>query len=341
MADLDLDALLVSLQDDAPCGPDLEYDAAFLALQTAGEGKPEQQYGDTVIPAEEPDWIKVQEQALALAQRTRDLRIAVYLVRSAARLQGYGAALQALRLTQGLLEQHWAHVHPQLDASDGNDPTMRLNALLPLVSNAGALADLRAASLTGQRGGPRVRDIELAFGGADPMDGESVPSPQGLLDGLSAQAAQDPSLVDRLSAGVAAAQALGAAIEQHLGPGQGPDIAPLVRLLKPLAAVAAQLGGGAAQAATDGGADGVGAADVVATPGRVVAGGSGVIASREDAMRALQRVCEWIEHNEPSNPAPLLIRRAQRLMSKNFMDIIRDLVPDGLHEIEKLAGSPE
>ena len=33
---------------------------------------------------------------------------------------------------------------------------------------------------------------------------------------------------------------------------------------------------------------------------------AGVIASRDDAMRALQRVCEWIELNEPSNPAPLL-----------------------------------
>ncbi len=342
MAELDLDALLAPLQDDAPCGPDLEYDAAFLALQTAGEGKPEQQYGDTVIPAEEPDWIKVQEQALALAQRTRDLRIAVYLVRSAARLQGFAAALQALRLTHGLLEQHWAQVHPQLDASDGDDPTMRLNALLPLVSHSAALADLRAASLTGQRGGPRVRDIELAFGGADPMDGESVPSPQGLLDGLSAQASADPSLVERLAAGVSVAQSIGAVIDDHLGAGMGLDVTPLVRLLKPLAAVAAQLGSGVTAGATDTDeAAGHGGAEVAAMPGRLVAAAPGVIASREDAMRALQKVCEWIEHNEPSNPAPLLIRRAQRLMSKNFMDIIRDLVPDGLHEIEKLAGSPE
>ena len=81
MADLDLDALLAPLQDDAPCGADLEYDPAFLALEAAGAGKPEQQYGDTVIPAEEPDWGAVHEQALALARRTRDLRHEVGLVR--------------------------------------------------------------------------------------------------------------------------------------------------------------------------------------------------------------------------------------------------------------------
>ena len=56
-------------------------------------------------------------------------------------------------------------------------------------------------------------------------------------------------------------------------------------------------------------------------------------------MRALQRVCDWIERHEPSNPAPLLIRRAQRLMSKSFLEIMRDLNPEGVHEIEKLAGT--
>jgi type VI secretion system protein ImpA len=50
-------------------------------------------------------------------------------------------------------------------------------------------------------------------------------------------------------------------------------------------------------------------------------------------------VCEWLERNEPSNPAPLLIRRSQRLMTKSFIDIIRDLVPDGLSQVEKLAGT--
>ncbi|WP_423600270.1 type VI secretion system protein TssA [Roseateles sp. MS654] len=339
MADLDLDALLAPLQDDAPCGADLEYDPAFLALEAAGAGKPEQQYGDTVIPAEEPDWPAVHEQALALAQRTRDLRVAVWLVRAGARLQGFDAALQGLGLIRGLLERQWAHVHPQLDASDNNDPTMRLNALQPLVSGTAAIADLRAASLTGQRGGPRVRDVELALGNADPMADESVPSPEGLMAGLAAQAANDAALAARLHEALPTVQGIVEAIESHLGAGQGPDFAPLLRLFKPLAAAAGQLQGqGAAEAVPAGdGAAAVPAAGV-AVIGAVAV--PGAIASRDDAIRALQRACEWIERHEPSNPAPLLIRRAQRLMSKNFMEIMRDLVPEGVHEIEKLAGTP-
>jgi type VI secretion system protein ImpA len=331
MADFDLEALLAPLQDDAPCGADLEYDPAFMALEAAGAGKPEQQYGDTVIPAEEPDWPTVQELALALARRTRDLRVAVWLVRCGARLQGWPGALHGLQMVQGLLERHWDHVHPQLDASEGNDPTARLNALQPLVHESAGLADLRAASLTGQRGGLRVRDVELALGRAEPLAGEAAPTEQGVLDAAAAAAGGAPGFAERLQGGTQAVQAIAAAIERQVGGAQGPEFAPLLRLMKPLAALGAQLQGSAApqEAAT------AGAPGTVTAP---IAAASGAIASREDAVRALQRVCEWIERNEPSNPAPLLIKRAQRLMSKNFLDIIRDLVPDGVREIEKLAG---
>ena len=60
--------------------------------------------------------------------------------------------------------------------------------------------------------------------------------------------------------------------------------------------------------------------------------------TREDAIRMLDKVCDWIQRNEPGHPSPLLIRRAQRLMSKNFIEIIRDLAPDGIDQVERLAG---
>src|SRR4051812_29752047 len=174
MPDAELESLLAPLADDAPCGADLEYDPAFLTLQEAAAGKPEQQYGDTLIPAQEPDWRVVHEQALKLAARTRDLRVAAWLARSGARGEGPVGAVRGLQLVQGLVERHWDHVHPQLDAGDNNDPTARMNALSPLVHNGAGLADLRAASLTGKRGALTVRDIELALGHAEPLPGEAV-----------------------------------------------------------------------------------------------------------------------------------------------------------------------
>jgi type VI secretion system protein ImpA len=67
----------------------------------------------------------------------------------------------------------------------------------------------------------------------------------------------------------------------------------------------------------------------------------GVLRNREDAIAQLLTVAAYVEKTEPTNPAPLLIRRAQRLMGKNFMDIIRDLASDGLGQVERIAGSPD
>jgi type VI secretion system protein ImpA len=328
MPDAELESLLSPLADDAPCGADLEYDPAFLTLQEAAAGKPEQQYGDTLIPAQEPDWRVVHEQALKLAARTRDLRVAAWLARSGARVEGLVGAVRGLQLVQGLVERHWDHVHPQLDAGDNNDPTARMNALSPLVHNGAGLADLRAASLTGKRGALTVRDIELALGHAEPLPGEAVPTEDGVVQGVSAALAEMPALATQMHVGFDAVQGLAKVLEERLEPTQSPELAPLKKLMQRVSEAAAK-----ARAEGVHPVDGQG--NGAAAPARQL----GAIASREDAIRALDRVAEWIERNEPSNPAPLFIRRSQRLMSKNFIDIIRDLVPDGLHQIEKLAGT--
>ena len=214
MPEVELESLLSPLAGDAPCGADLEYDPAFLALQEAGAGKPEQQYGETIIPAEEPDWPVVHEQALQLAARTRDLRVAVWLTRSSAHLGGLPSAVRGLQLVHGLLARHWDHVHPQLDASDGNDPTARVNALLPLLHPGAALADLRTASLTGKRGALTVRDIELALGRADPLPGEAVPTEDGVLQGVAAAIAQHADVSVHMQAAHEAVQGIDAARDQ-------------------------------------------------------------------------------------------------------------------------------
>ena len=40
----------------------------------------------------------------------------------------------------------------------------------------------------------------------------------------------------------------------------------------------------------------------------------------------------------PATRRRYFIRRAQRLMTKNFVEIVKDLIPDSLSNLEKLAG---
>lgn len=330
---LPVEDLLASLGDDAPCGADLEYDPAFLALNEAARGKPEQQFGDTVIAAQEPDWRVVHEQASDLARRTRDIRVAVLLARSSARLHGVVAYASALSLIAGLLERHWDHVYPQLDADDNNDPTMRLNALAPLVDADGGLADLRAAVIGASRPPLTVRQIELAAGKAEARPDENVPTLEGVLQGLKAAEAQSAGIVAALKQVHAEVLRIESVLGDKVGAAQGPELRPLRVLAQTLSNVATQAEGGAVAdtSSEDGAASTSSGGNLRGTPGS--------LQTREDVVRSLDRACEWLERHEPTNPAPLLIRRAQRLMGKSFLDIIRDLAPAGIDQIENIAGN--
>jgi type VI secretion system protein ImpA len=326
MPDLDIEPLLSALVGEAPCGVDLEYDAAFLALLEAGAGKPETQWAAAVTP----DWPAVLEQALQLARRTRDLRIAVWVTRSAAHVHGLFGVVRGLQLLQGLIERHWGDVHPKLDPGEDNDPAMRVNALMPLLHTDAGLADVRAAPLTDERGALRVRDLELGVGRVEPLDGESVPTEDGVLKALTATLKATPDLGEIMRAGHGAVVRIEASLAERIGADRSPDFAALNKLLAIVAQAAQRASGGVEADAAPGSGGAVPARPAVSVPG--------AIATREEAIQALQRVCDWIERNEPSHPAPLLIRRAQRLMSKSFLEIIRDLMPDGLVQVEKLAG---
>jgi type VI secretion system protein ImpA len=329
---LPVDDLLAPLSDAAPCGPDLEHDAAFMALDVAARGVPERQAGDTILPATPPAWDEVLEQALALAARTRDLRIAVLLTRSAARTRGIQGAANGLQLVAGLLERQWDHVHPRLDEDDGLDPTMRLNALGPLADMATGLDDLRRCAIGPARNGLLVRSLELAWGRAEPQAEEIRPTREGVEHALRSLVSHEPLAIEALAAVDSSAARIEAVLEAR-APTSGPDLKPLRRLTQCLAQAAAQAKGAPVPADA-----GPGPGSEVASPGAVASGG---IRSREDVVRVLGQISEWVERNEPSNPAPLLIRRAQRLMAKSFLDIVRDLAPEGLSQVERIAGMSE
>ena len=69
---------------------------------------------------------------------------------------------------------------------------------------------------------------------------------------------------------------------------------------------------------------------------------SGELQSREDVMRILDKLCEYYARVEPSSPVPLLLLRAKKLVPMNFMEIVKDLIPDAVATAEMYRGrAPE
>jgi type VI secretion system protein ImpA len=336
---IDVQSLIAPISDDAPSGPDLEYDPEFGELDTAARGKAEQQFGDTVIAAEEPEWRDVAERAEALLGRSKDLRVAVLAARAATRMHNVEGLASGLELIKALTEQFWDNLHPDLDHEDNDDPTMRLNALGPLADSETFLRDVRSAYLVAspQHGRVSIRDILIAENKLPALPDDTVLTPVQIGGIVQAVAAENPAPLQAALTCVEHLKGLESFLSDKGVITQAPDLRPLLDLLQTAAAVSttALRAIGAAGDVGEAGVEGEAAQE----GGRPKVPGQ--ISSREDAIRVLENVCKFIEQSEPSNPAPLLIRRAQRLMSRNFMEIIQDLAPESIEQIKKLAGLEE
>jgi type VI secretion system protein ImpA len=66
--------------------------------------------------------------------------------------------------------------------------------------------------------------------------------------------------------------------------------------------------------------------------------GLGRVQSREEAIRALHAVADFFRQTEPSSPIPMLLERASRLVSKDFLAVLSDLTPDAVVQARRAVG---
>jgi type VI secretion system protein ImpA len=347
MSSLDLQALLAPVSESAPTGANLEYEPDFAALEEAAVGKPERQMGGGTIPGEPPNFKVLFTRSNDLLRRSKDLRIASHLTRACIDREGFVGLNAGLSLVRQLLGKYWATVHPQLDPEDDNDPTMRVSALSALVSPE-FLSAVRAAPLVvSQVAGPiSLRHLSIAAGEIpQPTDGPKIDT--NLIDAgfrevplASLQAAANTlqSTRDELK-GLAEAFQAGAGAA-------GPDFSSLDRILyQAQAAVRPRLAARGAEGtpvtANNVGAE-PGAGDPAAPAGAVAVQAAapitGTIRNREDVVMMLDKICGYYERHEPSSPLPLLLQRCRKLAALSFLDIVKDLAPTAVQQVELIGG---
>lgn len=313
------------IDEAAPCGPDLEYDNDYLSLTLAAAGKPETQFG----PAEAPDWRGAFDLASTLLDRSRDLRIAIVWVRAGLHTRGFGFLPVGLRLLVGLVESMWEHVHPQPDPED-QDPYARVNALMLLSEPEVLITDLLGMPVVSDRaiGELTLRTIEVALGLMPARSGEAEVGRDQVMRMVSAAVDKTPELRQTALQSMALVHRLIARVNERLGASVAPDLKLLDKTIGAVIAVLPPEAGPEEEAGASG-AEGQGGAR------RAL---SGVVNSRDEAVRAIDLICEYLERSEPTNPAPLFLRRARHLIGHNFLQLMKELAPDALAEVARIVG---
>lgn len=350
MSGVDLDKLVEPVSQTNPTGDDLSYTDDFQHMLDAAAGQPERVMGDSVIPAVDPDWRSAIALGIDLLSRSKDLRTAIVLCQALLATKGFPGLGAGLDLIRRLLTKYWEGIHPQLDADDNNDPTERINALLNLCDREAFLTPLRVAPLVSSRtfGIVRLRDVAFAKDELAESGGEDAQS----LDAATIDAAFLDCEIDQLRETASAAesaassiQGIDATVADRVGVEDASNLKPVLDVLSACAELLRARvierteredgeSSTSASEETPAGETATGT-DPASSAKRSMIG----VDSREDVVRMLDILCGYYARNEPSSPVPLLLQRARRLVTKDFMGIVQDLAPDALAQIEAIRGS--
>lgn len=310
---LDLDAILSPLPDGDGCGFDLRdvADSPFAAIEEARRQDDDLPQGVWVHERKTADWSQVVSLCQdVLIRRSKDLRVAVWLVEALVSRDGFAALAPSFGLIEALCATFWDGIHPLPD-EDG-DLAARMNAIAVLNSRLPRLLRTLPITRSGQ-----VDVVSFSWGdyeNARLMETRGLARKGGGLtlaafesSAMATPVARLEALREDVDAGRAALDRLDAFLDDA-GRRQAPSLGALTELLAGIAGwlhtvIPARP---AAEAV---------AAEVLDEPmmsqadAPPPAASGGPIASREDAYRRLAEIADYLMRTEPHSPTPYVLRR--------------------------------
>jgi type VI secretion system protein ImpA len=317
--------LLEPIAPDQPCGENLE-DTQLLASFDAFR-----LFGHKFALDPEPQWAEIRNQALEALRRSKDLRLLAHLGSALLRTDGLPAFSGTLKVAAHWLDAYWPQTFPLVD----EDAIVRRNALNCFADQMAVLDGLRRAVLVDSRAHGRfsLRDVDIAAGQAQPTDG-AAPADGAQINAAFAVMPLESltGLQQSVTEALGAVKRIDAKMREEAGTESGPELDPLsaqlARIDRVLRAQLAMRPDGSGEASNENEAE-------------AVAGGAvpvGAIRSRQDAIRALDAVASFFRQNEPSSPIPLIVERAKRLVSKDFLEVLADIAPDAVGSAKAAGG---
>jgi len=325
--DSSIEQLVAPISAENPCGADLEDTqllASFDAYRLFGQMSP--------LPAE-TNWREIRDKALEALEQSKDLRLLAHFGAAQLRIGGLTGFAEVLTVAGRWFAEYPQALFPRVD----EDAILRKNALNAFADGMAILDALRRQPIVSnpQLGAFSLRHFDIAAGRLPAAEADGTPPSQAQLSAVLAAATPEQIVATEVSLGLGldALQQIEESMRTANGYEATPDFGPLLDLLKPMRKILADELALRAANAMPAGAEG---SDESPDAGAII--GVGSIKSREDAMRALDAVIAFFRKNEPSSPVPMFVERAKRLISKDFLEVLTDIAPDGLSQAKLVGG---
>jgi len=354
---MDFELLIRPLDSEhGRCGESMMFSSEFDEIQEARRfDDPSLSQGEWVTDIKEADWGRVRRICEeVLANKSKDLRVAGWLVEALGQTQGLAGLIEGYVLLNHLCEIFWSEIHPQPEDGEmeqrvGNfdwlvNQTSRLIRQFPLTSSPkGCFSslDLESARLMAwsiERNPGRAEEfaqaskISLEMFEAARKDTALVYFQNNLRDAelLKESMVSLQSLLDRLMN--SSAPAFGSAFEQ---------LDDICRNFRRYAGTGTGLKGEPSANIAEIDAEGNETSDAT---GEVRLRGSafsaGPLRSREQAIQQLQEIAAFFKQTEPHSPVAYLAEKAAKWGSMSLHEWLRSVVKDNtaLSQMEELLG---
>ena len=347
-----LDALLAPIAGPQPCGEDLSFSHELDQItELRREDDPTLAQGDWVAPLKVADWPGVAalcEQLLA--ERSKDLRLAMWLTEAWTIERGYTGLLQGLRLCEALCARYWDGLYPTIDDGDADQ---RIGNVRWLLQKTVQLADSQAVTQGRPSGAYSLRDLKLArhqqqsgSASSESAAGSSTLTPEQFMRALKSTPAE------HLRAQLTALQDVQSVlrtwqdfVDAQLG-ADGPSFVAAKEALANAEHEVQRLMREAGVSLTDG-PSAAAMADLasVANSDAQAAGANGSqmpgpITSRAQALQQLREVAAYFRRTEPHSPVAYLADKAVRWGDMPLHEWLRQVVKDqgAMSHLEVLLG---
>ncbi|AIM22638.1 type VI secretion protein TssA [Serratia sp. OLHL2] len=309
----------------------VEFDPRYSEIEfTLSEYDSQTDPLNAVDNARDINWHAIREQSAALLEQCFDLHVVLWFMRANLHIDGFSAFYQGIKDIDAKYAEEGATIFPQADMEPSSDSFHA--AALGWLATSSCLHEIKNSKIFPDT--PLTTD-ELLNMRLDEQEGKSLHFSEvvkvlGQADSYFA-GRNLPSLKEQLALEIDALERVEnyanlQAEDYRLDCRQVRDY--LKQFNRQLASLEQQE---LPAERDDAEIDSPDADAPVAMPGKY-------IRSRQDVILLLDQVLDYFQNYEPSHPAPILIRRSQKMIGMDFATIVEELLPESLASLNQLSG---